>query len=193
MQSGRESGGIVKDDQQLRNSPDEKILDIKNEFEKKYGIKVLVCNNANAAVVGFSLEHPEYQNIIFHSQPFGFGVGGQGIISHGQIVTGRNGVAGEVRYFIHRMQFSDECAKLAWTQEGVLELVTKSLLPSICIMGPEAIAVYSPMTNDMNEVRNKLLSFIPEDYMPELYSIKEVSPYMLDGLTKLCVNDLKKN
>ena len=91
------------------------------------------------------------------------------------------------------MQFSDECAKLAWTQEGVLELVTKSLLPSICIMGPEAIAVYSPMTNDMNEVRNKLLSFIPEDYMPELYSIKEVSPYMLDGLTKLCVNDLKKN
>lgn len=185
--------GIVKDDQQLRNSPDEKIVDIKNEFEKKYGIKVLVCNNANAAVVGFSLEHPEYQNIIFHSQPFGFGVGGQGIISHGQIVTGRNGVAGEVRYFIHRMQFSDECAKLAWTQEGVLELVTKSLLPSICIMGPEAIAVYSPMTNDMNEVRNKLLSFIPEDYMPELYSIKEVSPYMLDGLTKLCVNDLKKN
>ena len=91
------------------------------------------------------------------------------------------------------MQFSDECAKLAWTQEGVLELVTKSLLPSICIMGPEAIAVYSPMTNDMNEVRNKLLSFIPEDYMPELYSIKEMSPYMLDGLTKLCVNDLKKN
>ena len=60
-------------------------------------------------------------------------------------------------------------------------------------MGPEAIAVYSPMTNDMNEVRNKLLSFIPEDYMPELYSIKEMSPYMLDGLTKLCVNDLKKN
>ncbi len=91
------------------------------------------------------------------------------------------------------MQFSDECAKLAWTQEGVLELVTKSLLPSICIMGPEAIAVYSPMTKDRMKSENKFVSFIPDDFMPELYSIKEVSPYMLDGLTKLCVNDLKKN
>ena len=59
-------------------------------------------------------------------------------------------------------------SSLLQTQEGVLELVTKSLLPSICIMGPEAIAVYSPMTNDMNEVRNKLLSFIPDP--PEIWA-----------------------
>ena len=51
-------------------------------------IDVFVYNNANAAVVGFSLEHPEYDNIIFHSQPFGFGVGGQGIISNGKVIRG---------------------------------------------------------------------------------------------------------
>lgn len=183
--------GVVKDDQQLRNSIDEKILDIKNDFEKKYGVKVLVCNNANAAVMGFALEHPEYQNIVFHSQPFGFAIGGQGVIFHGEIVHGRNGVAGEVRYFLRRMQFSDDCSKLAWTQAGVLELVTKSLLPTLCIMGPEAVALYSPMVQDMHEVKNKLLSFLPEDFMPEFYSIKEVSPYMLDGLTKLCADVLE--
>ncbi len=45
--------GMVQEGQQLRNSSDEKILDIKNDFEKKYDIKVFVCNNANAAVWDF--------------------------------------------------------------------------------------------------------------------------------------------
>ena len=48
--------GMVQEGQQLRNSSDEKILDIKNDFEKKYNIKIFVCNNANAAVMGFALE-----------------------------------------------------------------------------------------------------------------------------------------
>ena len=184
--------GIVKDDKQLRNTVDERNIDIKEDFEKKYGIQVVIYNNANAAVVGFALEHPEYQNIIYHSQPFGFGVGGQGVISQGKIVIGKNGLAGEIKYFIRRMQLSDECGKLAWTHEGVLELVTKSLLPSICVLGPEAVVICSPMTSDMNEVKNKLMSFIPEEFMPEFYSMKESSPYMLDGLTALCVKYLEE-
>ena len=112
---------------------------------------------------------------------------------HGQMIQGKNGVAGEVRYFIRRMQFSDDCSKLAWSHAGVLELLTKSLLPSLCIFGPEAVAIYSPMTQDKDEIKEKLRSFLPDDFMPEFYLVKEVSPYMLDGLTKLCVNDLKKN
>lgn len=62
--------GIIKDNQHLRSSIDGSDQDIKNEFEKKYHIDVFIYNNANAAVVGFSLEHEEYKNIIFHSQPW---------------------------------------------------------------------------------------------------------------------------
>lgn len=72
--------GIIKENDHLRSSIDGKDIDLKNELEKKYHIDVVISNNANAAVVGFSLEHSEYKNIIFHSQPFGFGVGGQGIL-----------------------------------------------------------------------------------------------------------------
>ena len=183
--------GIVNEEKQLRSPTDGQLIDIQKEFKKKYGIEVLTYNNANAAVVGFSLEHPEYKNIIFHSQPFGYGVGGQGIISNGIVLTGKNGIAGELRYFIRRMQLSDECSKLAWSQEGVLELVTKSLLPAICTVGPDAVAICSPMTNDMEEVKKKLLSFIPEEYLPDFYYIAEASSYTLDGLMKLCVNYLE--
>lgn len=184
--------GIVKDNKFLKSLTDGEDIDIKKDFEDKYNIDVFVYNNANAVAVGFSLEHPEYENIIYHSQPFGFGVGGQGIIAHGKIVRGKNGIAGELRHYIRRMQLSDEIQKLAWTQQGALEIVTKSLLPSISIFGPEAVAIHSPMTPDMDEIKKALLSFIPEEFLPEFYYIKEASSYMLSGLTKLCVDYLDK-
>ena len=91
------------------------------------------------------------------------------------------------------MQFSDDIQKLAWNEQGVLELVTKSLLPVVCTVGPEAIAVFSPLTPDMDEIKNKLNSFIPAEFMPEFYCVKEISSYLLDGTTKLCVEDIKKD
>ncbi|MDD8048982.1 MAG: ROK family protein [Thomasclavelia sp.] len=184
--------GIVKDNKLLMESDTEEIVDLKEAFEDKYHIKVFAYNNANAAVMGFSLEHPEYQNIIYHSQPFGYGVGGQGIIINGKIVRGKNGIAGEIRYYLRRMQLSDDIEKLALSEKGNLELVTKALLPSIVTVGPEAVAISSQMTPDMNEVKTALSSFIDEDYLPEFYFLKDVSNYMLSGITKLCVEYLKK-
>lgn len=70
--------------------------------------------------------------------------------------------------------------------------MTRSLLPTISIFGPEAVVIYSPMTPDMKEIKNALLSFIPEEFMPEFYSIKEAHSYMLNGITQLCVNYLEK-
>lgn len=184
--------GIVKDEKQLQEPYEGKIIDIQRDFEDKYDIKVFVYNNANAAVVGFSLEHPEYRNIVFHSQPFGFGIGGQGILVDRKIVRGKNGVAGELRHFIRRMQLSDEISKLAWTHNGALELVTKALLPTIATIGPDAVILASPMTPDMSEVKKALSSFMNEEFLPEFYYVKEASDYMLSGITELCVAYLEK-
>ena len=185
--------GIVDETEKMRYLEyQEDEVDIKNEFEKHYGIEILVSNNVNAAVMGFSLEHPEYSNILFHSQPFGYRAGGQGIMIDKKIVKGREGLSGEIKFFVERMQLSDKLDNLRWTQQGALELVCASLLPSLCIVAPQAVAIRSPMTPDMNEIKKKLSSFIPEYYLPEFYFIKEASPYMLDGITKLCIDYLDK-
>lgn len=185
--------GIISDDNKLKNlTYKEEAFDIKEEFEKKYNIDVVICNNANAAAIGFSLEHPEYENIVYHSQQFGFGVGGQGIIANKKLILGKNGVAGELKYFIKRMQFSDNLHKLVLTEQGAVEVVTKALLPTICTMGPEAVAICSPMTPNMDEIKNKLNSFIPEEFLPKFYYIKDASSYMLDGVTQLCVDYFDK-
>lgn len=180
--------GIVNDEKQLRDPHSQNLIDVKLEFENKYGIKVFVYNNANAAVVGFALEHPEFSNIVYHSQPYDSGVGGQSIYINGKVVRGKNGIAGELRYFIRRMQLSDDVSKLAHSQRGTLEIVTKSLLPTLIAVGPEAVAISSPMTPDMNEVKNSLSSFIDREFLPEFYFIKDPSSYMLSGITSLCID-----
>jgi cellobiose-specific phosphotransferase system component IIB len=184
--------GTIRHDKSLRDPTNGKTIDIHTDFENKYNIKVFIYNNSSAAAVGFSLEHPEYKNIIYHTQPFGYGVGGQGIMVNGEVLRGKHGLSGEIRYFLYRMQFSDECEKLALSEAGSLELVTKSLLPSICTIGPQAVAIHSPMTSDMHEVQCKLKSFIPEEFLPEFYYIKDSSSYILDGTTELCVRDIEK-
>lgn len=180
--------GIVKDQKLLMNPLDEKIVyKIKDKFERKYHIDVFVYNSANAATVGFSLEHSEYQNIIFLSQPFGYAVGGLGILANGKIINGKSGIAGEVKYFIQRMQLSDEPRKLVRSEQGALEVVTKELLAPIITIGPEAVAISSTMTPNMEELKERLASFIPNEFLPEFYYIEEASTYMLDGITQLCM------
>ena len=48
------------------------------------------------------------------------------------------------------------------------------------------------MTPNMDEIKNKLNSFIPEEFLPKFYYIKDASSYMLDGVTQLCVDYFDK-
>jgi cellobiose-specific phosphotransferase system component IIB len=181
--------GIVEDNGQLDYVDEKLSMNLKQHLQDKYNIDTYTYNNANCAAVGYSLEHTEYKNILFYSQPFGYGVGGQGIMIDGKLVVGKNGIAGESKFFIHRMQLSDDIYKLQWSEQGVLEIVTKAILPTISLLGPEVVAIRSPMTPDMNEIKKKLSSFIPEQFMPEFVYIKEASSYMLDGVMKLCIDN----
>ena len=186
--------GIVKDEGLLVNPIDgDDIYEIKKEFEKKYNIGVCVINSANAAAMGFSLENSEYKQVVFLSQPFGYAVGGIGMVIDGKVINGKNGIAGEVKYFIRRMQLSDEPHKLVRSEQGALELISKELLPILVTIGPEIVAISSSMVPNMEELAQKLSSFIPEEFLPKFVYVKDSSAYMLDGITQLCLDKLKKD
>ncbi len=185
--------GVVENNRLIKEPQIPGAVDMKTDFEDKYHIKFFAENNANAAVVGFSEEHPEYSSIVYHTQPFGYGCGGQGIVTNGKPIRGKNGISGEIRFFLRRMQLSDEPDKLIKTEHGALELVTKSLLPTLIAIGPEAVAIHSPMTPDVNEVKESLKSFIDEEFLPEFYYIEKPYPYILNGITKMCVDYINEN
>lgn len=155
---------------------------LKEHVETRYQIPTLVMNNTNAAVVGYHVNHPQYQNITFHSQPYGHLNGGQGNMVNGQLVTGIQGVAGELKYYLYRMQFSDEPRRLARTEQGQIELVINALLPTIALFGPEIVLLRTPMVNDMHALEKRLETFIPLEYMPKLEFIAEANELIFEGL-----------
>lgn len=156
------------------------------EVQARYGMPAMIVNNVNAAVVGYGVEHPEYKNITFHSQPYGKPMGGQGNLVNGTLVTGLSGIGGELKYFLGRMQFSDDPRRLARTEQGQIELVINALLPTIALLGPEVVVLRTPMVNDMQSLEKRLANFIPAPSIPKLEFISDVNELIFEGSLQLC-------
>lgn len=142
-------------------------------------------NNTNAGACGYHVLHPEYSSIVLHSQPYGKGMGGQGIIVNGKLVTGLGGISGEVKYYLKRMQFSDSPKQLGRTESGQIELVVNALLATISLLGPEIIALRTPMVSDMNMLEKRLAHFIPERSLPKLEFISDINELIFEGMLEL--------
>lgn len=157
-------------------------FDLGKYIRDTYGIPCIVSNNTNAAAYGYYGLNPEYKDICVISQPYGCPSAGQGNIVQGKLAEGLNGIAGESKYFIHRMQFSDSVDKLARTEQGQMELLIACMLPTISILGPEIFVLRTPMVNDMIELRSRLTSFIPERFIPKLEFLMDANHLTLYGL-----------
>jgi predicted NBD/HSP70 family sugar kinase len=63
---------------------------------ERYGVRVFVDNNANAAAVGCYVSQDEYDSVSFHTQQTGHLIGCHGIVVDGHLVKGRGNFAGEL-------------------------------------------------------------------------------------------------
>ncbi|MCF0246384.1 MAG: ROK family protein [Ileibacterium sp.] len=187
--------GIVSADQDNfalphSNETTEKVK-LLQSIKEEFGLDILISNNSNAAVLGLSALHPESRNLLYFSLPFGISTGGIGSIVNGQLVYGREGIAGEVFLYANRMQYSNMPSRLAKTDHGQLEIITNSILPAISILGPEILFLRTPAANDMNELHKYMLNYIPEQYIPKLEYVEDVSGYLMDGQLAICLEYLK--
>ena len=82
------------------------------KIAERYGVKVYVDNNANAAAVGCYVSQSEYDSVTLHTQQVGAMVGGQGTVCNGHLLRGRRGMAGELsglnwQVFLNAERFAD--------------------------------------------------------------------------------------
>ncbi len=147
-------------------------LDIIGEFTRKYQRAFILCNDANAAAVGYYANHRDCGNLIAYYHPLGTTVGGAGIVLNGHLIIGRRDIAGECSNYRKILNFSEDRFDLARTPEGIAELIAKITLPMICTVGPDTLAVYCDLLTDTNELRDYLLRYIDERYMPEITKLK---------------------
>lgn len=164
---------------------------LRTTLEETFHTQCFLVNGVNAACYGFAKLHPEYKNIVMLSQPYGAIAGGIGTVINGHLVTGKEGIAGENRYFLERMQFSGPLKQLAKTEQGQMEIVTANMLPTIALLGPDVFVLRTPMVSNMEEVHNHLKMYFPERLLPELVFIEDVSELVFTGLRELAQKFLK--
>ncbi|MBR1828940.1 MAG: ROK family protein [Atopobiaceae bacterium] len=165
--------------------------DIKSRFEERYGVPVFVENNANAAAVGCYVAEDDYENIVLYTQRTGHPVPGQGTIVRGQLVRGRSGAAGEMRFVGPYFSNWEDRLSSCWTQEGMTELVAAYLLCNICVTAPEAVFVAVQLVPDMELLKQKLLKTLPEELVPDLIHVDNYHERIMIGGLALALRGLR--
>jgi hypothetical protein len=79
----------------------------------------------------------------------------------------------------------------AWKIDGSLELVTRYLANTICLLSPDAIFVWADLVPGMDELREEIIKEgIPKDVMPELIGVSQYDDLTLIGELALCLQGL---
>lgn len=153
----------------------------------RYKQKIIFSNDVNAATVGYYATQTKYRSLSMVFQPVS-SFAGAGMIINGQLISGRNNLAGEVQYL--PFASSEDKLTLNKTPEGMVELVSKIVLSIIGVISPDAIVLFCTLITDLEDLKKELGKTIPENYIPDLIKIEDLNEYSLLGGMILCSQSL---
>ena len=171
-------------------------LNLEDYIGSRFHIPTVVSNNVNAAALGWYEQQDTYQTIVFHSQSRGIVVGGQGLIIDGHLHEGRKSDAGEIQRFLAELPSPD--AQLwhyehrVWDPTRIVQMLAQVFAVDIGTIAPEVICVRSRLTPDMDQIKQELLKYVPEEAIPDLIYVPNFSPYVYAGLIAMAQDHLGK-
>lgn len=171
-------------------------INLQKLLEDKYKVPVTITNNLKAAALGYYVQQDKYENILFVSHPYGFRSGGLGMILNGKVFDGAHNMAGEIRYVMKSIIPKDDWNNFYITDlEKILDAVTFEIRTGISVIDPELICLRSPMTPDIEKIKDKLKEYIPAEYLPDFVYLRdeEMAEYVLLGQMILSLERLTKN
>ena len=168
-------------------------------LSKRYGTKVYVDNNANAAAVGCYMTQDDYDSLVLHTQQTGMTVPGQGIVVDGHLVKGRKNFAGEIGPLFSAINGPDATERLndlSWTSEGMRKLSAPILAADISLVSPDAIFVAVDLLDDMDALRDDVAKnyFTGREgydaYVPDFVRVTDYRERIALGELALCLQKL---
>lgn len=154
---------------------------IAQEIHSAYGIRCILSNDCNAIAAGIYALEDRYQDLIFHFQPYGYRLGGEGIIANGKLIKGRGNAAGEISNLQKLLRYDASADRLASTPEGVTELLAKTLCGAIAVTAPEAVFIHAALLPDLDTLRKAMEKLMPAEEIPDLYYVDDMREYMMVG------------
>ena len=164
--------------------------DIASRVRELCGLPAFVCNNTTAVAYGFYAQQKEYQNIVYHSQPHGRLIGGQGMVFRGEPVIGSHAMAGEFEplfLLLHGRKEGD-----GGTVEELRNAQLQYLTAAITVADPQVILIRNMFTPDAEEIRSDLAQYISEKYMPQIICVRNIDEYAYLGTMLYGVWQYKK-
>jgi hypothetical protein len=152
----------------------------------RYDVPVYLCNNANAAALGWREAHPEYDNVTFYSQATGWAMGGQGHVVDGRMLEGAHGNAGEIRLVVNRFSYSRPLHYNPFDPVDVLETVGQVLAMDCATFDPQVVALRCDLLPDVEEVATELEKYVPRDIQPKIVLVDDYDECILVGMLARC-------
>ncbi|MDO4807611.1 MAG: ROK family protein [Coriobacteriales bacterium] len=159
-------------------------------LSKRYTVPVVLCNNANAAALGWHVANPKYKDVTFYSQATGWAMGGQGHVVGGKLVEGAHGNAGEIRLIANRFSYSNPLHYNAFNPADVIEVVAQVLAMDCATFDPEVIALRCDLLPDMDEVATELAKYVAREQQPKLVHVFDYDECILVGMLARCRQEL---
>lgn len=164
--------------------------DLAGHISERFGVQVHVDNNCNAATCGCYVLQKEHETLMFYRHEFGHPAGGLGTIIDGRLLKGWHNMAGEVRYFEHRFEYSPSYEDAVWRADGLFRIVQNVILSGVSIVSPEAVYVSADTVDDMEALRMALARELPEELIPELYYVGDYVERVYLGEMALCLQKI---
>lgn len=158
------------------------------KFKERYSQKLVISNDVNAVAVGYYASQDQYSSLSFLFQPISY-YSGVGNIVDGKLLQGYCHIAGEVQYL--PLELSADKLILNKTPEGALELVAKTLVSVISLLGPELIVYCCGLIPQIEELKKEIEKYIPKEYIPDIKKIDYLQNYILLGQMILCAQSYK--
>ena len=184
------------------------VRNIEQALVRRFGVRVFVDNNANAATVGCYMLNDAYDSVALHTQQVGYLVGGQGTVVNGRLVRGRRGMAGELGAFNKRVMLDGGLhlseafdtndprpeahvpSDIPWRADRMLPVLATMLLANIAVVAPDAIYVAYDLIDDMDALRAELAKSLPEDFIPDLIHVTDYHERIFAGEMALVLQRL---
>lgn len=165
-------------------------FDLRGHIQERFGVKVYVDNNCNAAAVGCYVSQDKYESLVFFRHAFGHAAGGLGTIIDGRLLKGRGNLAGEPRYYEPQLKLDMDYDDALWSEEGLFQIATNMARVSIALTAPEAIYLGVDTVDDMDEVRAALCEVFPAEFVPPLYVVDDYIDRVYLGEMAICLQKL---
>ncbi|AJS59925.1 ROK family transcriptional regulator [Paenibacillus sp. IHBB 10380] len=163
-------------------------FDLKGYFEKRFSIPVVVENDMNAAVLGYSNNNKIENNPSLIYLYLGQNGPGAGIIVNGDVIRGNTFFSGEIgfvpqyddRNFGEALKDRTELDKTNLQKEKEIDSISRMVATFTAMLNPHSIIFNSDEVDEstINQIANRSATYIPDEHLPEL----TISNWMQDYL-----------